>query len=173
MSWLRIRSEEELHKTDFTNVKILIVAGSFDSDIDPRPFVRKSLKPIYDSYPGLKFFGFGAGATLLATLSGIKVEYSSSDKQGLTFLGRRQLSLPEVGPTVLQYVRGAWKLTTCEDPTTLDLITSDDFGIEGFATKDKRILANIAHPDYNRAFMQEQVISEYFKKHLITPDFNY
>jgi hypothetical protein len=57
---------------------VLIVAGSFDSDADIRPFKGKSIKPIFDKYPNLKFFGYGAGAALLAPLSGLKVEISAT-----------------------------------------------------------------------------------------------
>jgi hypothetical protein len=57
---------------------VLIIAGSFDSDPDVRPFMTKSLKPIFDKYSDLKFFGYGAGAALLAPLSGLKVEHSDT-----------------------------------------------------------------------------------------------
>jgi hypothetical protein len=67
-----------LSQTNFQNIKVLIVAGSFDSDADIRPFLTKSLKPIFDKYPDLKFFGYGAGAALLAPLSGLKVEHSDT-----------------------------------------------------------------------------------------------
>ncbi len=74
---------------------------------------------------------------------------------------------------ILQYVRGSWKITSDDSSSaTNHTVSSDDFGIECFISIDKRILATIAHPDYNRAFMQEQVISEYFKKHMISPEFN-
>ena len=70
-------------------------------------------------------------------------------------------------------MRGSWKITSGDSSSaTNHTVSSDDFGIECFISKDKRILATIAHPDYNRAFMQEQVISEYFKKHMISPEFN-
>ena len=109
LTWVRIRSEEELFKTDFTNIKMLVVAGSFDSDLDPQQYISKSIKSIYDNYPQMTFFGFGAGTTLLAPLTGLGVEYSETKE--ISFLGRRQLNLPTVGPTVLQYVKGSWKLT--------------------------------------------------------------
>ncbi len=57
---------------------MLIVAGSFDSDADIRPFQSKSLKPIFDKYTDLKFFAYGSGAALLAPLSGLKVEHSDT-----------------------------------------------------------------------------------------------
>ena len=49
--------------------------------------MEKSLKPIFDTYPDLKFFGIGAGAALLAPLAGIKAEFI--DTKEITFLGRR------------------------------------------------------------------------------------
>jgi hypothetical protein len=70
-------------------------------------------------------------------------------------------------------VRGSWKITAEDSSSSNHIISADDFGIECFISKDKRILGSIAHPDYNRAFMQEQVISEYFKKHMISPEFNF
>lgn len=76
-----------MFKADLSNIKLLVVAGSFNSDVDPSPYMGKSLKPIFDNYPYLKFFGFGAGAALLAPLAGIKVEFS--DTKEITFLGRR------------------------------------------------------------------------------------
>jgi hypothetical protein len=45
------------------------------------------LKNIYQSYPHLKFFGFGAGAVLLAPLAGLQVDFH--EKNDLTFIGRR------------------------------------------------------------------------------------
>jgi hypothetical protein len=42
-----------------------------------------------------------------------------------------------------------------------------------FTNKEKRVFGTISHPDYNRAFMQEQVLGEYFKRHLISEEFNY
>ncbi len=38
---------------------------------------------------------------------------------------------------------------------------------------DQRLLGMTAHPEYNQAFMQELVISDYFKNDYITPDMNY
>jgi hypothetical protein len=38
---------------------------------------------------------------------------------------------------------------------------------------DQRLLALTAHPDYNQAFMQELVVSDYFKHGHISPDMNY
>lgn len=71
-------------------------------------------------------------------------------------------------------MRGPWKITSAESSSaTNHIVSSDDFGIECFISKDKRILGSIAHPDYNRSFMQEQVISEYFKKSMISPEFNF
>ncbi len=78
---------EDLFNTDFSNIKLLVVAGSFESDVDPAPYMEKSLKTIFDSYPDLKFFGFGAGAALLAPLAGIKAEFI--DTKEINFLGRR------------------------------------------------------------------------------------
>ena len=72
-------------------------------------------------------------------------------------------------------MRGSWRITASSEGSsaTNHIISTDYFVIESFISKDKRILANIAHPDYNRAFMQEQVISEYFKKSMISPEFNF
>ena len=70
-------------------------------------------------------------------------------------------------------MKGPWKITASEDSSVGNIIATEDFGIEGFISKDKRILGNIAHPEYNRAFMQEAVIAEYFKKRMINPEFNY
>jgi hypothetical protein len=53
------------------------------------------------------------------------------------------------------------------------LYESKDKGIEMFTNKEKRVFGTISHPDYNRAFMQEQVLGEYFKRHLISEEFNY
>ena len=30
---------------------MLVVAGSFDSDLDPQQYISKSIKSIYDNYP--------------------------------------------------------------------------------------------------------------------------
>lgn len=42
-SWIRIRDEDTLFKTDFSEIKFLIIAGSFESDMDPQPYMKNNL----------------------------------------------------------------------------------------------------------------------------------
>jgi hypothetical protein len=72
-SWIRIRSEEILFKTDFSNINYLFIAGSFDSDIDPRPYMKLSLLPLLTTYPHLRICAIGSGACLLAPLVNLEV----------------------------------------------------------------------------------------------------
>jgi len=98
LTWVRLRSEEDLANADFSKIKVLIVAGSFNSDANPRPYINKTLQSIYESNPHIKIFGFGAGAVLLAPLTGISVEFKEC--KNFTYIGRRQISLPDLNESL-------------------------------------------------------------------------
>ena len=114
----------------------------------------------------MKVFGFGAGARVLAKSLGHQIvpQASKSDSK-LSFLGRKQLKLPFIDPSTIfsmQLVVSNHSLLSADNRTEFSdyLLTDNLFALVS------------ARPDYNQAFMQEQVLPMYFKKYIITPELN-
>jgi GMP synthase-like glutamine amidotransferase len=63
-------------------------------------------------------------------------------------------------------VVGWWRIEAPDDKKSV-IASSEPIGVQAFSSG--RVLGLIAHPEYNRAFMQEFVTAMYFKLGKISP----
>ena len=114
----------------------------------------------------MKVFGFGAGARVLSKSLGhhILPQASKSDSK-LSFLGRKQLKLPFIDSSTI---------FSMQHIVSNNTLLSSDKGTEisDYLLTDNLFALVSARPETNQAFMQEQVLTMYFKKYVISPELN-
>lgn len=123
------------------------------------------------THSAARILGLGSATALLASLSGLKVSKVPEIKgeegydNRLSNIGRHPMTIE--GLVILQHVIGWWRIE-CPDDKKSVLASSEAIGLQAFSSD--RVLAIVAHPEYNRAFMQEFVTAMYFKLAKISPE---
>ncbi|TNV85196.1 hypothetical protein FGO68_gene4837 [Halteria grandinella] len=164
---------KQLKDDTLNQAKALILTGSFSSDSSQNKEeigeTYEELKALMKRNQALKVIGFGSAFQLLANMNdgAIFEQAQLIPNNKLSFLGRLMLNF-QGNYYPLQHVMSSKKLQ--ELSTANILVFSEKEGILVFSSE--KILAFAGHPDYNQAFMQELVISDYFKRYHIDPEMN-